>query len=338
MKIHHIAALCGLACAFWPALLSAQSNPEVAQLFQHAADQSDFTASGSPPFDLDATFQVTDSVGKKFDGSYRLIWTSIDQWREEINLGDYSRVRVGVPGKYWQKRSIDFELAQVYQLSQALNFPKTLHEDASSATDKIKLEKKGSLPSKCTWILPPSKIEEEFCFDPSNGTLDFDYLLHNGSDGQSEITSREYSDFMKVAEKMYPKTITIMSGGAKRIVFSVNHLVVPAQVDPALFAVPHQAQAWDFCADLVPANKIHVSIPVYPEFAKQSHLTGIVRVYGVIGTDGSFHNLKVVASPGPSLSAAALQAAEKSKYEPASCKSAPIPFETFIDFTFTIGR
>ncbi len=82
-------------------------------------------------------------------GTYRLLWLSESKWREEITLPRYTRVRVGGAGKYWQKRSSDYEVLAIYELSEVLDFVSHLRSRAQQLTPKVKRERDHGQQLQC---------------------------------------------------------------------------------------------------------------------------------------------------------------------------------------------
>jgi len=121
------AAICSLA----PNIAQAADNKDSSQEFSKAADLTDIRSPASPPFELDAKLNVYGGNGAATPGSYKLIWLSPDEWREELTYGGYTRVRVGGKDEYWQQRSIDYESLQIHELSLAIDFASSLRNEKS---------------------------------------------------------------------------------------------------------------------------------------------------------------------------------------------------------------
>jgi TonB family protein len=81
-------------------------------------------------------------------------------------------------------------------------------------------------------------------------------------------------------------------------------------------------------AKIVPARLIKKVEPVYPADAAAQHISGIVRVYYVIGGDGVVYNAHVLSGEGlsedPSLRKAAEDAVLQWRYEPATMDGKPM--------------
>ncbi|MBV9503869.1 MAG: M56 family metallopeptidase [Acidobacteriia bacterium] len=77
--------------------------------------------------------------------------------------------------------------------------------------------------------------------------------------------------------------------------------------------------------------------PQYPLEAKQQHIQGVVKLFAVIGKDGTVQNLNVI-SGDPILAASALQAARQWVYQPTLLNGSPVEVETEIDVNYTLSQ
>lgn len=77
--------------------------------------------------------------------------------------------------------------------------------------------------------------------------------------------------------------------------------------------------------------------PVYPPFARQARVQGMVRLTAIIGKDGAIHSLRVI-SGHPLLVQAALEAVGKWRYRPTELNGEPVEVVTQIDVNFTLTQ
>jgi TonB family protein len=92
-------------------------------------------------------------------------------------------------------------------------------------------------------------------------------------------------------------------------------------------------------AKIVPAKLIRKIEPVYPADAAAQHISGTVRVYYVIGSDGVVYNTHALSGEGlsedPSLRKAAEDAVLQWRYQPATMDCKPIQTNAVtVDITF----
>jgi TonB family protein len=77
--------------------------------------------------------------------------------------------------------------------------------------------------------------------------------------------------------------------------------------------------------------------PVYPPLARQTRVSGTVRLHAIIGFDGTIKSLEVV-SGHPLLRQASLEAVRQWRYEPTMLKGEPVEVDTTIDILFSLNE
>ena len=76
--------------------------------------------------------------------------------------------------------------------------------------------------------------------------------------------------------------------------------------------------------------------PVYPLFARQTHISGVVVIEAVIDEQGKVTDMRVV-SGFPLLIPAALSAVSKRRYEPTILDGEPMPIDLRVEITFSFS-
>jgi len=77
--------------------------------------------------------------------------------------------------------------------------------------------------------------------------------------------------------------------------------------------------------------------PVYPPLARQTRISGTVKLHAIIGKDGSVQQLQVV-SGHPLLVQAALDAVKQWRYQPTLLNGEPVEVDTEIDVIFSLAQ
>jgi len=77
--------------------------------------------------------------------------------------------------------------------------------------------------------------------------------------------------------------------------------------------------------------------PVYPPLAKQTRISGTVKLHAIIGKDGTVQQLQVV-SGHPLLVQSALDAVKQWRYQPTLLNGDPVEVETEIDVIFSLAQ
>jgi TonB family protein len=89
----------------------------------------------------------------------------------------------------------------------------------------------------------------------------------------------------------------------------------------------------------IKAAKLRKQVPpVYPEPAKSLGITGAVTFEAVIDESGRISTLRPLASPHPSLTAAAERALQRWEYSPTLLDGKPVPAITPMTINFTLTR
>jgi len=81
-------------------------------------------------------------------------------------------------------------------------------------------------------------------------------------------------------------------------------------------------------------NKVQ---PVYPPLARQTRISGTVKLHAIIGKDGTVQQLQVV-SGHPLLVQSALDAVKQWRYQPTLLNGEPVEVDTEIDVIFSLAQ
>jgi periplasmic protein TonB len=77
--------------------------------------------------------------------------------------------------------------------------------------------------------------------------------------------------------------------------------------------------------------------PLYPPLARQTRISGTVRLHAIISKDGTIQQLEVL-SGHPLLQAAALDAVRQWRYQPTLLNGDPVEVDTTIDVIFSLNQ
>jgi len=77
--------------------------------------------------------------------------------------------------------------------------------------------------------------------------------------------------------------------------------------------------------------------PVYPPLARQTRISGTVRLHAIISKDGAIQQLEVI-SGHPLLQQAALDAVRQWRYQPTLLNGEPVEVDTTIDVIFSLNQ
>jgi periplasmic protein TonB len=85
------------------------------------------------------------------------------------------------------------------------------------------------------------------------------------------------------------------------------------------------------------ARLVNKVTPIYPPLARQTRISGIVRLHAIISKDGAIKELEVV-SGHPLLQQAALDAVRQWRYQPTLLNGDPVEVDTTIDVIFSLNQ
>jgi protein TonB len=129
------------------------------------------------------------------------------------------------------------------------------------------------------------------------------------------------------------------SGGATNNIgtFIPNFVAGPPPPKPPTAVVKQPTGPLAVGGDVQMAKLVRRIIPEYPAIARSARISGVVRLIGTIGKDGTIRNLQLV-SGHPMLARAALDAVQQWIYKPTLLNGIPVEVIAPIEVSFTLGQ
>lgn len=287
---------------------------EGAALMAKARELLNIRAPESPPFRLRATVRATGTSGRSSEGSYELLWSSPTRWREEVRFPDFTQVRVGDEGKFWQKRNLEYLPPPIWDLLDTLDMRSRLQLREGEKVRKCKDRKRKNVHLRCVQLTGKDRGSRELCFAQDRGNLvREDY----GAGGY------EYEDYLSLEKNTFPRVIRT-SGGLTRIELRVEELTHLGAVDESIFIPPPDAQPWGWCPEPKRPRRLTPHAPMDPV----DHPRSEVVAYATIDVDGKLTNIKVLGSTSQAFERTMLEIWQKVRYKPQMCNGAPVATET----------
>jgi protein TonB len=100
---------------------------------------------------------------------------------------------------------------------------------------------------------------------------------------------------------------------------------------------PHQTGPIKVGGNVQAARILNRVQPQYPPLARQTRISGTVRLHAIISKDGSIQQLEVI-SGHPLLQQAALDAVRQWRYQPTLLNGEPVEVDTTIDVIFSLNQ
>ncbi len=112
----------------------------------------------------------------------------------------------------------------------------------------------------------------------------------------------------------------------------------PTPAPPQLRPQPVQTGAIRVGGNIQASKIIGQVRPIYPQDALQQNVGGTVKFEAVVTKEGTLSGIKVINSPDPRLTQAALDAMKNWRYEPTLLNGEPIEVMTTIDVNYEPGN
>jgi hypothetical protein len=317
-------------------LLGADKPDEINFEIQRAMELSDLRHSQMPPFRLSATVTLTLSSKGPLQGKYNLLRNSDGQWREELTMPGYSRLRVGDAHNYWQLRSSEYDPLSILNIDELIDFPRYLNREKTRKFSKPSNTKKEGMDVSCQHPKVDAPHQETICFYPSSGELAY---IDNGMSGiqsADRVSLAIFSEFREIAGKRFP--IVIKGFGGKRLLVDihVDELGEAPDLVAGLFVTPAGASQWLYCASPAESKLKNRISPDYPRASRGNREQGAVTFYAVIGVDGKILRLFKIQSASAALDKSSVVAVSQWIYDQPICAGVLAPVETTIDVIFTL--
>jgi TonB family protein len=316
-----------------------------------AAHSFGLSTEDAGPFHLKAHFETFNAEGKP-DGSGSLeeYWDGKERLRRELVYRGATMTTWQTPIKFSKGekfRSSYFMRQLVAGFESAIPSGQSL--ERRTFTDKQATL--GSVPMHCILARSkPSPLRPELPPNTAFGPIDEEAYCLSDADRFLRLKQRfpevvlVYNKLHPFGTKAVPYDILLTQGKLVHGRFQVETLetwtpedavFIPA-TDAHADAQP-AGSALSVTGGVIAGNIIFKRPPEYPPFAKATHLQGSVVLGALITKQGTIDDLEVLASPGPSLSEAAMEAVKQWRYKPYLLNGLPTEVDTTITVNFALG-
>lgn len=318
-------ALTLVCLAAAPEVCLASVNAQSLALLQRSDEISNIRTADSAPFRLRA--KVTVAEWKLIEAGYQLVWVSNEQWREEITIGDQHAIRIGgqgvvsIEGDNEEAQAVRRRMLYLYFTDDA-----RLRPDETLSAPKSKLQ--DGLNLTCMTLKGKHTLEQSICLDSASGTFVSDEPV---SVTPTSVHYAKYSDFRG---KLFPREIKEIRGVMEDATIQVESLEYEQHPDPQQFEAGATYKTMSGC-----------EFPHYPVLIKShkpmekrnynAHTHQDIRISYTIDEKGYVQNVTVENATG-SPKAYAEDYVKMLEFEPATCGNTPVPFETYMRFTFRV--
>jgi TonB family protein len=277
--------------------------------------------SNTPSFRLRSNVRFLNPI-RHLEVAYTEIWNSPDHWRREMTFPDFQQTEVGSKERRWILRDLETEPPEARLVRELFTVGIGLN---TGKTKKVHNEEIQGVPARCVESRI-GEMQQFLCFDAATGVL----LLHRERSENRE-SSYEYSDYLKIGEKMYPRSLRHYHNGQKDIDAEVVELSPESSIDASIFVLPG-ATEWPVCDKVEPPKPLSTPDPNFPRGVKTNQAMSVLGV--LVRQNGKPGGMRVVRSGGAGFDDAALQAVGQWTFRPALCNGTAIPAQVTVEIDF----
>ena len=318
-------------------------------IFAVAAPFYDFNDPTLKPWHFKATYQLYDDQGKPTEqGTFEYWWASPKVYRSTWTRPGGSHTDwYTADGKHAYLSTREGPSFFEYRLRSAFLSPLPEASELDSTSNRLDREemKLGTAKMPCVMVVPkmpqhgqlqevPLGLFPTYCFDPNLPALRVSYSFGTVTEGFDAIA--------KVQGRFLPKSVLFFEG--KRLILTAKLESVEglSPSDPALTPGVQATYPRIEKVQVQPSLAIGFLIkkvqPIYPQDAKDAHVSGKVVLGAIIGRDGRIHELRVIEAPWPSLVASAMWSVSQWTYRPYLLNGEPVEVDTTVNVIYTLGN
>jgi TonB family protein len=321
---------------------NAEDAKALAARLHATAAASSIDAVGLLPWHLKMDVQLFDAKGTPTDkGTVEEWWASPEIRRVTFTMPSYTVTHLHNKDGYFQTRGDAYESPILDELLGQVVHPMPHESEIDSAKPDLRKKNLGTVVLDCIMLdqplsavsSPPLGLFPTYCLDPGKETL--------------RITAELGSlMFVRNTTGLFQgrSVAVVLTGNSDDVEVVSGHVTVLAnlQIADADFApaadmdtlppAPAKVASGTMAAQLLSQPD-----PVYPEIAKQNHISGTVVLRAIIGRDGRVRTLHIVSTPDSNLAIASIAAVRKWVYKPFLLNGVPTEVSTTIPVIFSFG-
>lgn len=295
------------------------------------------------PWHLKMTVQLFDEKGKPTDqGTIEEWWSSPDADRRDYKTNAYVGTEIRKDGKFYRTKDAGTPPYYLELLRDQAVHPMPQSNEVDQSTPELRKVPFGKVTLDCIMLSQPIKrmglvpigLFPTYCFDPDKSVLRASFEF-----GQQLTLRNGLASFQG---KTVALDVKVMSGAAIVASGQIDALGAGSATDPELTLsgdeIEQHLGAVEVSSGTAAGMALSQVAPIYPESAKQNHISGTVVLHARLGTDGRVHALRVISSPDPDLAVASIAAVRRWTFKPYMLNGVPVEVETHINVNFTFGR
>jgi hypothetical protein len=284
---------------------------EAEKLLMQAEELTDIRAPVSQAFRLSARVKLFDEKGQASEGTYDLVWKTPTDWQDKLGIGDFSQERTAVVDKLFVRRSTPSFTLEVYNLLRLLEFPRLLRVSPEAKAQKLREKTRNGSRERTIDLGWKTIFLDESTPTPTRVEYKhsrFGYKFENYAAFHGHQFPRILTEFdsNKTLTEVQVQELTEAS-------IDDSNLVPSPEARWYLWCPHPEPMRWLDLGKVYPGPPLRTGAPNHP-----------VVIYGVVGTDGKWHNLTVVKSGGKEVDEYWMNVMRQERFSPARCGEVPV--------------
>lgn len=300
----------------------------------HAAENATtLTREGINPFYLKLDVQLYDAKGQPGEkGTIEEWWAGDSTEKTVFTTPSYTATHIRKGDEIFRTAGVPYPPNLLTALLNQVIHPISSRLEIDNSKATMRTTKFGSVPIDCIALQlqsDPNGIPAEYCFDPGKDSLRLTFQF-----GARLIIRNRIGRFQ---QQEVPMDVAIRIGNAMAATGHISALM-SRPVSASEISTVGLTHKIILSSPLVTSGTIiNRPDPIYPELAKIQHLSGVVVLQALIGTDGHIHELQLLSSPASVLTEAAEDAVKRWTYVPYLVDGKAEEVQTTISVHFRFG-
>jgi len=309
----------------------------LAEVAQHAVEQSGLTRPGSTPFHLKAKIVETTNPDSGYKAEIEEYWISAEKLRRTITSPEFSQTLVVNGDKVFEESKGDYFPWWLNTLTTAMVDPLPMLDSLTNT--KASMPKPGGSEhsNSCARLqmkvgVPPAENSAflVFCFEGSHG------LLQSAVMPGYEAEFKDYRDFKK---KQVARRLVREPESGTTIEATVTELTEFTTPDESLFTISQSTPPAERISRTTLSEATVRNLSAYtPDIAWPSvrggRTSGVLSMFISVDRSGNVRETWPLNSDNPSLDDQAREQVMKWQFKPAKIHDVPTQIETVLTFAF----
>jgi hypothetical protein len=310
---------------------------QLAEVAQHAVEQSKLTLLGSTPFHLKATIVETTNPKSDYKAAIEMSWISPDKWRRTITSPGFSQTLVLNGEKISERDEGDYFPWWLNDLVTAIFDPLQMLDGLKNVNSSMPKPSGSEHSNSCARLqakvgTPPAENSAflVFCFEGSHGLLES--VVTPGYDA-------EFKDYREFKKKRVARRFVVDPEPGTTIEARVTELSELVAPDESLFIVKQQTPSTEriermrVSEDTIRGSSSYVPDVLWPP-VRSGKTSGVLSMYISIDRSGRVREAWPLNSDNAGLEDPAREQVMKWQFKPAKMNDVPVQTETVLTLAF----